>query len=266
MSCLMPGLDQKIEGLNVDDGVPRFISMGSGVQTSALLFAAWRRYLHGGVIFADTGAELSETYDYIDKYLWPFCADRGIVWHTCRLRQDGKFWKMEDFYRVKKQIPIIWQRKCTKNFKIIPINRVIRGLGFTASSPARVDMGISADEAHRLPSTAHDPKYIIKEFPLAWKGVTRRECKDLIAGRGYPVPPKSGCDYCPLRSKPQWRDLLRKRPDRFREIVDFEENGSDFPKTTFVQSGPLRRFLGNSSMDDFVDADDGSCDSGHCFT
>ena len=56
------------------------LSMGAGVQTTALLIKFGTKYDH--VIFADTGDENPETYYYIKHYLKPFCQENNIDWIT----------------------------------------------------------------------------------------------------------------------------------------------------------------------------------------
>jgi len=193
---------------------------------------------------------------------------KGLVWHTCRLFRDGKFWRLEDYYMKKNRIPIVTSKKgmriCTKDFKIVPINRVIRTLGHDAGNPAYEDVGISADESDRV-GTGGDPKYVVKEYPLAWGGITRADCLEIIRRLGFPPPVKSGCDFCPFQRKFEWRSLFAKRPERLDELIRFEENGRGFPKDTLMRGGPLRRLLGNGTMDDYAEPENG-CDSGHCFT
>lgn len=256
-------LAERIADLNVDDGKWRFLSMGAGVQTAALLFACWKRYRNGGVIFADTGAEHGETYDYIDDYLYPFCLSKGIKWYTCRLFRNGRFWKLEKYYRGRRQIPIIYPRRCTEDFKIRPIRRVYAGLGASAGNPVYEDIGFSADEASRMGNAAKRPAYLVNDYPLAYSHITRSECLQTIRDLGFPRPRKSGCDFCPFQRRAAWKRMMRDDPERFAEIVDFEENAAGFPGDTLYPSGPLRKIMQAKNMDDFIGH---GCDSGHCFT
>src|SRR5690349_2587101 len=54
----------------------RILSYGGGIQTTALLLLHPERYTHA--IFADTGNEHQQTYDYINEVVIPFCKLNGI--------------------------------------------------------------------------------------------------------------------------------------------------------------------------------------------
>ena len=60
----------------------RILSMGAGVQTTACLLRFPERYDH--IVFADTGDEEPETYEYIEKYLKPFCGEKQLDWVTVK--------------------------------------------------------------------------------------------------------------------------------------------------------------------------------------
>ncbi|MGI0079676.1 MAG: phosphoadenosine phosphosulfate reductase family protein, partial [Nitrososphaerales archaeon] len=55
-----------------------FLSFGAGVQTTALLLTDE----FDEIIFADTGAEMPETYDYIEKYVKPYCKEKDLKFTT----------------------------------------------------------------------------------------------------------------------------------------------------------------------------------------
>ena len=99
----------------------RVISMGAGVQTTALLIKYWERYDH--VIFADTGDEMPETYAYISKYIKPFCKEKQIQFLTVRSKSGLTLW--EDSMQ-KRSYPLRMTRQCTKDHKISPIRKKLR--------------------------------------------------------------------------------------------------------------------------------------------
>jgi len=271
--------EQKLQDLNVEDDKFRFMSMGAGVQTTALLLAGWKRYLHGGVIFSDTGAEQPETYQYIEDYLYPFCLSKGLSWITGRMYRGGKtkrFYGLPEFCRERRIIPIIQRRWCTHEFKINPLHRVLKQCGATPSHVAISDVGISADEAHRLRNNEDNPKYVRSEYPLAWNGITREECKRIITEAGFPIPPKSGCTFCPFQKKTQLMRLMHDQPVKFQEAMELEKNNAHFPRDTIMHKGTLEgMYNGGSNLDAYFSKEEvdrmyedrqvGQCDSGHCF-
>lgn len=86
---------------------------------------------------------------------------------------------------------------------------------------------------------------------------------------GFPIPPKSGCDFCMFSKRSEFRKLFAKDPERFAQIVEMEKNSRDYPHDTLLKSGALEPIMMNQSLDLFIDdsaADEiDMCDSGHCF-
>ena len=65
-----------------------FLSFGAGVQTTAMLILIAKGEIEAdAVIFADTGAEHPETYEYIENYDKPLCEKVGIPFMTVRMHR-----------------------------------------------------------------------------------------------------------------------------------------------------------------------------------
>ena len=97
-----------------------------------------------------------------------------------------------DEYR---QLPFPGARWCTREYKIIPLQRYCGANGIEFDSLA---VGIAADESHRQPG---------KIRPLVDWGMTRDDCARTIASAGLPIPRRSGCWCCPFQTVAQWREL-----------------------------------------------------------
>lgn len=252
--------------VELSDGPFRCLSMGAGVQTTAMLIKFWKRYLKGYVVFADTGDEKAETYWYIENYLKPFCKTKGIRWVTVRHKHG---FTLMEWCIKRKIVPIRTMRWCTGDFKIKPINRFLRAIGAKKKHPVYEDIGISLDESHRANFSKKDVQYVVKEYPLLDAKITRRGCYDIIKEAGWPVPPKSGCDFCMFQKRSEIRILQKEHPERFHKIVEMEKNKYDYPKNPMIGKFTLDNLEKNASLDSFTDEDDDdmmdSCDSGHCF-
>jgi 3'-phosphoadenosine 5'-phosphosulfate sulfotransferase (PAPS reductase)/FAD synthetase len=246
--------------------VIRCLSMGAGVQTTAILLKFWERYKNGYIIFADTGDEKKETYWYIETYLKPFCKEKGLRWQTVYHKHG---FSLMEWCLKRKIIPIRTRRWCTQDFKIKPINRFLRKIGATKRHPVHQDIGISLDESHRANFSKKDVKYVVKEYPLLDAKLTRRDCYEIIAKHGWPLPPKSGCDFCPYVKRKDMRKLLAEDPDRFHKIVLMEQNDRYYPHKPLIGGSPLANLELNQSLDNFTDEDEDieldTCDSGNCF-
>ena len=241
----------------------RVLSLGAGVQSTACLLKYADEYDY--CVFADPGAEWPETYEHIEKRIKPFCAERGIKFITVKSHRGT----LEDHCRTQKVIPTRLRRWCTTDWKIRPMQKWYLSIGATAEHPVIVDLGISIDEYWRA-SRPERVAYEWRHYPLADNDITRAACEQIIDAHGWPRTMKSACDFCPYVKPKEFRRLMADRPDRFRQVVDLEENGKDFPKTVLSNKNkPLRLMLENERVhgdDDDIDAEDHSCTSGFCFT
>ena len=157
------------------------ISLGAGVQSSTMALMA----AHGEItpmpdfaIFADTAAEPSSVYEWLDKLekLLPFPVHR-VMKGEGGLRKnilDGisaERFASVPFFTESENGGGQLRRQCTNEFKIQPIiQRVRRELGIAKGQRAPKQIlatswiGISTDEASRMkPSREH---YIAHRWPL----------------------------------------------------------------------------------------------------
>lgn len=203
------------------------ISLGAGVQSSAMLLMALRGEIAlpmpEHAIFADTQDEPAEVYRHLDK-LEKECQKGGITLHRVSNGKLSEF--MFDGYRGKPgrfvQIPSfganggLSMRACTVDFKIAPIRAKIQEL--RGKRHCVLWIGISLDEAHRMkPSQVG---YITNVWPLIDLRKTRHDCERRLKREGWSAT-KSACKQCPYHSNPEWR-RLRAMPEEWAEIVSID--------------------------------------------
>lgn len=195
------------------------LSYGGGVNTTALMVKLVREKMPFDVaVFADTGAELPETYSYLDvaaRYL----ERHGVEFKIVRSRNGTLY----DTCKRRKVIPSKMWRWSTRDYKITPIHRYYRSLG----THIHQYMGIAYDEIGRMKAAMED--YITNEFPLIdWK-MTRQDCIDVIRSAHLPLPVKSGCYFCPFQDIGRWQELYDKHPELFEKAMELEESSKHFP-------------------------------------
>ena len=224
----------------------RALSMGAGVQTTALALMACRGIVGPRpdvVIMSDTGDESSKTYHH-----WRWlkteiarlsngqveCIDvsRGErLSDRIRKRASGEagYGKQERFVSA----PFFTsnggqgKRQCTREFKIEPLEKEQRRLmGFKPRQriPAKsceVWIGITTNEIVRA-GAAFAP-WAVNRYPLLEQRMSRSDCERWLIAEGYPVPPKSACVFCPYRSDREWRWLKENDPDAFEEACQIDE-------------------------------------------
>ncbi len=234
----------------------RILSFGAGVQTTAMVLLYPERYDY--VVFADTGDEKIETMQYLYQHMQPYFEKKGIKFVTVK---NSKWDSLYQYCIVKQIIPTRDQRWCTDRFKQVPIRKFVRGLGASKKNPWRQDLGISFDEIHRM-NPMYDVTFLKSDYPLCDNKITRDDCKKIILEYGFPVPPKSGCFYCPFAKNEEFRQLKLKEPERFQQVIYLEKNGKRYPEL-ILRNKPMEKMQFSQELDSFMGDD--TCDSGACF-
>lgn len=120
------------------------------------------------------------------------------------------------------------RRQCTREYKVEPITKKVRelvGLKKGERAPKRVlavqYVGISLDEAVRMkPNRQH---WIEHRWPLVDAGMRRLDCATWMSARGYPVPKKSACVFCPYHDDARWAEMKREEPQSWHEAVAMDK-------------------------------------------
>jgi hypothetical protein len=241
-------------GAGVQSSPPKlFDSLGAGVQSSVQLLMAEAGEIEkpDAAIFADTQDEprhlktqcpttgewiTGGIYGWIEwlrlKVSFPiYTVSKGelmqesFVVHTSK-KTGNKYFKgnIPAFVDKGDGSKGLLSRYCTVDYKVTPVQRKVKELcGVKRGGKdviARVRIGISTDEAHRMkPSRV---PYILNEFPLIDTGMSRQDCKEWMRHRGYPTPPRSACRSCPFHSDKEWKNLKDNARADFDKAVETE--------------------------------------------
>jgi hypothetical protein len=269
----------------------RAISYGGGVQSTALLvLAATGRIDFPVFLFANTGDDSEDpaTLDYLHRYAEPYAAAHGIALHELhRIRRDGSVETLRG--RLTREgsrslpIPVRMSngapgtRSCTADFKIKVVGRWLKQQGASPATPAVVGIGISLDEIQRVNNRRAMP-YEIPVYPLLEQQppLRRHDCERIIAAAGLPIPPKSACWFCPLKTTGRWAEMRRDRAGLFADACALEDllNGrrrtlGRDPVWLTRYNRPLREAIpaAQGMLPGFdADAGDALCDNSSCFT
>lgn len=220
----------------------RVLSLGAGVQSTTMALMA----AHGEIgpmpdcaIFADTQGEPKAVYTHLaqlrERLPFPVhIVTAGDLWASAtrvRRTRDGQRTYIGTAIPVHLEEGLrrgIGQRHCTRDFKIVPIERKVREL---AGLPrvlkrhgviAEMWIGISADEAQRMKPSRRS--WIKARWPLIERDMDRLDCIDWMRGHGYPEPPRSACTFCPFRDDASWLALT---PGEFSDAVAKERELQD---------------------------------------
>ena len=212
----------------------RVLSLGAGVQSSTLFY----KIINNEVepvdcgIFADTGNEPREVYDYLQyiKSLSNFpiyiVSKGNIIDDSLAVAQKGTnkgFLTMPVKGVDNNGKQVLGRRQCTNDYKIQPINKKIRellGVKNLRGFNVEVVMGISLDEIQRAKEPRN--KWQINCYPLIQNKITRHDCLDYIKKYNYKTPPRSACIVCPYHSNKEWIYMRENNPDEFLFAVNFD--------------------------------------------
>lgn len=232
------------------DPALRILSLGAGVQSSALLILAARGDLPklDGAIFSDTGWEPASVYEHLDRLEEEVAKPAGIPIYRVSsgnirndaLNPDVRFATMPLFVKNSDGTQGLVRRQCTSEYKLKPIKRKVRellGCPHPEPIPAGVFVeqwiGISTDERERALDKngdlkTGDVKYSRNSYPLLDLDMSRENCRSLLTAHGFGLTPKSACIGCPFHTNAHWR-MIKDNPADWADAVDFDNrirNGS----------------------------------------
>lgn len=217
----------------------RVLSLGAGIQSSTLLFMVLQGKLPrvDAVVFADTGWEPKQVYNYVE-YLKNLCRDNGLSFFTVSqgnikedsLKTEHRFASMPFFVRTTEGKKGLLRRQCTSEYKVRPIQRLIRELmaGGSDGKVTELWLGISTDEAGRMRDSK--VRYIQHRYPLIEHNMSRQDCVQFIEKNAYLMPVKSACIGCPFHSDRYWHSMQKNSPEEFAEAVYFDNHIRQLPR------------------------------------
>jgi len=180
--------------------------------------------------FTDTGAELQEVYDTLDKleaYL-----GKKIV----RLGHGRDFNHMLMMHSYS--LPSARSRWCTRAMKLKPFE------AFVGDDPVISYVGIRADE-NRDGYLSHKEN-IRAVFPFSEDDIVRDDVFQILEDSvGVPAyyewRSRSGCYFCFFQRQDEWLGLKRRHPDLFQKAVEMEKNVKnrkfDWGKVRQIEAG-----------------------------
>jgi hypothetical protein len=164
--------------------------------------------------FCDTGAELPETYEYLDRV--EVTLGKKIVRLNARKGFDHWF----EVYRGA--LPSPQMRWCTKKMKIEPLEEWI------GDDQAISYVAIRADEANRKGYISTKPN-IRAVFPFVERGIDHDGVLRILEDAGLGLPSyydwrtRSGCYFCFYQRKAEWVGLADRHPDLWQRALAIEQ-------------------------------------------
>ena len=206
----------------------------SGGRDSAAL-AVWLRReqpdLDIQYHFSDSGQELPETYDFLDRI------ESQLDIKINRLQPKFSF---EELLRKWDGfLPSFNRRYCTTNLKIYPFKQWIKPWQ-KAGDEITSYVGIRSDEgtrAERVESWTDKDTGMLVKAPLATAGVDLGGVNDLLASAGLDLPEyykwrsRSGCFFCFYQRHSEWVGLMRNHPDLYAKAEEIEVKANEMRRS-----------------------------------
>jgi len=237
------------------------------------------------VVFANTGREMPETLDFVQR-----CSDEWnvpVTWLEYKVVKDNKKNRnkhtfdivnhnsasrngepFEALVKARQTLPNNFQRFCTVEMKILTIKRYLISVGWKQWFNT---VGIRGDEQHRLKDSRE--KQIKNWYPIALANHSKQDVMSFWKKQPFDLEVTSGfgnCDGCFLKSEKNIATLWRLYPERAKWWVKLEETNYStraksrtFHKTrTYKQIGDYVSRQGDWIFDTeglLCQADDGEC-------
>lgn len=198
----------------------------SGGRDSAAL-AVFMRQNHPDLpieyFFTDTGKELPEVYDFLDR-LEGFLGRRILRLNPDR---DFDFWLKEYGHFL----PSPKTRWCTRQLKLRPLEHWLRP-DLEAGTVVNSYVAIRADEPSREGYQSTHPNMHV-HLPFKDAGIDRTGVMDILRDADVGEPSyyawrsRSGCTFCFFQQKIEWVRLSRQHPEAFEEAKTYEKNAQE---------------------------------------
>lgn len=197
-----------------DKKIRHVLGLSGGKDSSALAIFMRDKVPEMEYFFTDTGAELPETYEYLDKL------EAYLGKSIARINATRTF-----DHLLKNQynnfLPSPNTRWCTRELKIRPFEE------FAGDDEVISYVGIRADEAREgYVSTKPNIKAV---FPFKEAGLVYTDIMRILDDSGLGVPAyyewrsRSGCYFCFFQRKAEWVGLKERHPDLFEDAKQYEK-------------------------------------------
>lgn len=213
--------------------VRHILGISGGKDSAALAVLLHKEIPQMEYFFCDTGEELKETYDYLDRI------EARLRIRIERLHAERGFQHWLDVYNGV--LPSPKMRWCTKQMKILPLEE------FIGEDEAISYIGIRADEDRDgYISTKPNIKPV---FPFKERGLVKADIIRLLEENGIGMPDyyrwrsRSGCYFCFYQRKIEWVHLHDEHPELFAKAAAYEANHADGRHYTWSQGETLMELI-----------------------
>jgi 3'-phosphoadenosine 5'-phosphosulfate sulfotransferase (PAPS reductase)/FAD synthetase len=221
-----------------DKSIRHIVSLSGGKDSAALAIYMKQRYpeIPTEFVFCDTGCELPETYEYLERIeaILGVKVQRVNALSLIGVREKSgrtpfDIWLKEMYGGF---LPSPRTRWCTVKLKIEPFE------AYVGNDQAFSYIGIRADEnrdgyiAKKPPVFSQRPN-IIPVYPLKDDNLGLQDVIKILQESGIALPKyykwrsRSGCYFCFYQQIGEWQGLKEHHPDLFEKAKSYEKIKSD---------------------------------------
>lgn len=178
------------------------------------------------LVFYDTGCDLPETYDYLNKI--EIFLNKKIT----RVKPEKNF---DHIFHTNFLIPAPHRRYCTIELKVKPSWKYIyQKIEKEGKGIFYFYIGIRADESWRKgisPKTEKEKSLVIAKYPLIENQINKNDVENILINKGIFYPDyykwraRNGCYFCFYQKPIDWINLYEKHPELYKKAMYYEETG-----------------------------------------
>lgn len=227
------------------------LALSGGKDSAALAVYMREEYPHLDLdyVFIDSGCELPETYEYLDRI-------RAVLNIDITVLKPEKSWDNYWAYAKVKHtnygsftyLPSPQNRWCTEVLKLQPYD-----VWLQKKYPDYIIhsyVGLRADEKGDRQGFKAPKANIVSHYPFIQKGIGYEFVEKMLdeSGLGFPGYYKwrtrSGCYFCFYQTKREWVGLYENHPDLFEKAKQYE--------TIIPEKGIKYTWCDNMSLDELL--------------
>lgn len=226
------------------------VPLSGGKDSTALAIYLSRSYPEASFeyVFADTGAELPESYDYFERL--EHVLGRKVTRISAlemlgvEEKQGRSAFDVVLYEHFSGFLPNPASRWCTRMLKILPYERHI------GSARAYSYIAIRADENRQgyvgggKPVLLSEEPNIVPVYPFKDDGVLIADVQQILDDSGLGLPAyyewrsRSGCYFCFYQQVAEWQGLMERHPVLYEKAKAYEQ-GQNGRKFSWVQGRTL---------------------------
>lgn len=209
------------------------LALSGGKDSAALAVYLMDKIPNLEYVFTDSGCELPETYDYLEKLQ----SVLGINIVQIKSKKNFDYW-LKYFDGV---LPSPQNRWCTRLLKLHPYEEYI------GTDKAYSYIAIRADEDREGYISTNTN--IIPKYPFVENGNTKSDIIEILQNANLGLPDyynwrsRSGCYFCFYQSIEEWRGLAKHHNNLFLKACEYEMNHSDDRTYTWRQNTLLKDLI-----------------------